>query len=86
MLATRAADDVAVVAFCNPVGGQDELGFDRKATSTLCREARMARGEFVEPAVFWSPLALAFDVPFWPIYAWANIYHDGTPFAPPYTH
>jgi len=28
MLATRAADNVAIVAFCNLVGGQDELIFD----------------------------------------------------------
>jgi NAD+ synthase (glutamine-hydrolysing) len=28
MLATRAADNVAIVAFCNHVGGQDELVFD----------------------------------------------------------
>ncbi len=28
MLATRAADNVAIVAFCNLVGGQDELVFD----------------------------------------------------------
>jgi len=28
MLATRAIDNVAVVAFCNQVGGQDELVFD----------------------------------------------------------
>jgi NAD+ synthase (glutamine-hydrolysing) len=28
MLATRASDNVAVVAFCNLVGGQDELVFD----------------------------------------------------------
>jgi NAD+ synthase (glutamine-hydrolysing) len=28
MLSTRAADNVAVVAFCNQVGGQDELVFD----------------------------------------------------------
>ncbi len=28
MLATRAADNVALVAFCNLVGGQDELVFD----------------------------------------------------------
>jgi len=28
MLATRAADDVVIVAFCNLVGGQDELVFD----------------------------------------------------------
>jgi hypothetical protein len=51
-----------------------------------CRDARMARGEFVEPRVFCAPLALTFDVTFWPVYAWANIYHDGTPFASPCTH
>lgn len=28
MLATRAADNVAIVAFCNLIGGQDELVFD----------------------------------------------------------
>ncbi len=64
------------------------LGFHLKWKSALtaCREAQMARGELVEPEVFWAPLALAFDVTFWPVYAWANIYHDGTPFATPCTH
>jgi len=64
------------------------LGFhlNWKSALTACREAQMARGEFVEPEVFWAPLALAFDVTFWPVYAWANIYHDGTPFATPCTH
>ena len=51
-----------------------------------CREEREARGEFVEPPVFWAPLRLAFDVTYWPAYAWANIHHDGTPFASPCTH
>ena len=31
MLATRAADNVSVVAFCNLVGGQDELVFDGRS-------------------------------------------------------
>lgn len=64
------------------------LGFHFKWESELaaCRETRLARGEFVEPRVFSAPLALAFDVTFWPVYAWANIYHDGTPFATPCTH
>ena len=46
------------------------LGFHLKWKSALttCREAQMARGEFVEPEVFWAPLALAFDVTFWPVY------------------
>lgn len=64
------------------------LGFHVMWKSQLeaCRQERMARGEFVEPEVFWAPLALAFDVTYWPVYAWANIYHDGTPFASPCTH
>ena len=28
MISTRASDNVAIVAFCNLVGGQDELVFD----------------------------------------------------------
>ncbi len=51
-----------------------------------CRQAREARGEFVEPEVFGGLLGLAFDVTFWPVYTAANIYHDGTPFATPCTH
>lgn len=64
------------------------LGFHFKWKSALetCREARVARGEFVEPEVFSGPLGLAFDVTFWPVYAEANLYHDGTPFATPCTH
>ena len=64
------------------------LGFHFMWESELaaCRQERMARGEFVEPPVFWAPLRLAFDVTYWPVYAWANIYHDGTPFASPCTH
>lgn len=50
-----------------------------------CRALRAARGEFVEPGV--SPVvALFFNVPFWPVYTAANMYHDGTPFATPCTH
>lgn len=68
--------------------GSVGLGFHIKWQSALasCREARAARGEFVEPEVFWWGIGLAFDVTFWPAYAWANIYHDGTPFATPCTH
>ncbi len=64
------------------------LGFHIKWQSELaaCREVRLARGEFVEPEVFWAPLTLVFDVTWWPVYAWANLYHDGTPFATPCTH
>lgn len=64
------------------------VGFHFTWQSALeaCRAERTARGEFVEPEVFWAPLALAFDATNWPVYAWANIYHDGTPFATPCTH
>jgi hypothetical protein len=64
------------------------LGFHFKWESALaaCREAQMARGEFVEPEVFGNAIGLAFDVTFWPVYARANIYHDDTPFATPCTH
>jgi hypothetical protein len=64
------------------------VGFHFKWKSALdtCREVRIARGEFAEPEVFSSPLGFAFDVTFWPVYARANIYHDGTPFATPCTH
>ena len=50
-----------------------------------CREARLAQGEFVEPEVFAGGLGFLFDVTFWPVYAQANIYQDGTPFATPCT-
>ncbi len=45
-----------------------------------------ARGEFVEPEVFAGPLGLLFTLTNWPVYAWANYYHDGTIFATPCTH
>ena len=64
------------------------LAFHIKWQSALeaCRETRRARGEFVEPEVFGGVLGLLFDLTYWPAYAWANIYHDGTPFATPCTH
>ncbi len=51
-----------------------------------CDRVLRERGEFVEPPVFPTPLALMFDVTYWPVYSAANIYHDGTPFATPCTH
>ncbi len=44
MLATRAADNVAVVAFCNKVGGQDELVFDGSSVIIDERGQVLARG------------------------------------------
>lgn len=61
-----------------------------KSDLDACRQAR-AHGnatwqeEFVEPEVFGGLLGLAFDMTNWPVYAWANLYHDGTPFATPCT-
>ncbi|NPA31219.1 MAG: hypothetical protein GXO37_04395 [Chloroflexi bacterium] len=56
-----------------------------KAELRACREARRAQGAFVEPEVF-PVLGVFFDMTAWPVYAWANIYHHGTPFATPCTH
>jgi NAD+ synthase (glutamine-hydrolysing) len=44
MLATRAADNVSVVAFCNLVGGQDELIFDGSSVILDERGQVVARG------------------------------------------
>ncbi len=44
MLRTRAADNAAVVAFCNLVGGQDELVFDGRSVIVDERGAVLARG------------------------------------------
>ncbi|HET92328.1 MAG TPA: NAD+ synthase [Chloroflexi bacterium] len=53
MLATRAADNVAIVAFCNLVGGQDELVFDGSSLVFDERGELIARGEqFEEDFVF----------------------------------
>lgn len=51
-----------------------------------CRESRLAQGEWVEPAVFWWPIRLLFTLVNWPVYTWANLYHDGVLFATPCTH
>lgn len=64
------------------------LGFHIKWESALdtCRETRLARGEFVEPEVFGNALGAIFDITYWPVYSWANIYHFGNPFATPCIH
>jgi NAD+ synthase (glutamine-hydrolysing) len=52
MLATRAADNVAIVAFCNLVGGQDELVFDGGSVLFDERGEVIARGaQFEEDLV-----------------------------------
>jgi len=48
MLATRAADQVACVAFCNLVGGQDELVFDGRSVIFDQRGQLIARGKQFE--------------------------------------
>lgn len=45
MLATRAADNVAIVAFCNLVGGQDELVFDGSSLIIDERGQVLAKGK-----------------------------------------
>lgn len=52
MLCTRAADNVAIVAFCNLVGGQDELVFDGGSLIIGPRGEVLARGaQFAEDIV-----------------------------------
>jgi NAD+ synthase (glutamine-hydrolysing) len=48
MLATRAADNVAIVAFCNLVGGQDELVFDGQSLVFDAQGNLLARGRAFE--------------------------------------
>ena len=48
MLATRAADSVAIVAHCNLVGGQDELVFDGNSVIFNERGELVARGKQFE--------------------------------------
>jgi len=48
MLATRAADNVAIVAFCNLVGGQDELVFDGHSVIFDEKGELMCRGRQFE--------------------------------------
>jgi len=50
-----------------------------------CKAWRRTHGEFVEPEVF-PVLGIFFDVTWWPVYAAANLYHDGVVFATPCTH
>lgn len=63
------------------------LGFHFKWERALtdCQEVRIGRGEYVEPRVYGKVIGLIFDVTMWPVYARANMYHDGTPFATPCT-
>ena len=56
-----------------------------QSAQEACRAARRAQGEFVEPEVLGGALGLLFDITYWPVYAGANLYHDGTPFATPCT-
>ena len=52
MLATRAADNITIVAFCNAVGGQDELVFDGGSAVFDERGELAARGkQFAEDLV-----------------------------------
>jgi hypothetical protein len=57
-----------------------------KRAQAACRDARIARGEFVEPETFGPVISLVFNVINWPICARANLHHFGTPFATLCTH
>jgi len=51
MMATRAADNVAFVAYCNLVGGQDELVFDGRSLVYGPDGALLARGPMFDEAL-----------------------------------
>ncbi len=48
MLSTRAADNTAIIAFCNLVGGQDELVFDGHSVCFDAEGRLLARGRAFE--------------------------------------
>jgi len=58
MLATRAADNVAIVAFCNLVGGQDELVFDGHSVVFDEKGELMCRGRQFEEDLIVADLEL----------------------------
>ncbi len=58
MLATRAADNVAIVAYCNLVGGQDELVFDGWSLIYGPDGSLLARGPAYEEALIFADLDL----------------------------
>ncbi|MBA3533282.1 MAG: NAD+ synthase [Ardenticatenales bacterium] len=58
MLATRAADNVAIVAYCNLVGGQDELVFDGWSLVYGPSGELLARGPAYEEALVLADLDL----------------------------
>jgi len=59
MLATRAVDSVAIVAFCNLVGGQDELVFDGGSIIVDERGDLIARGPQFEEGLVVADLEVA---------------------------
>ncbi len=59
MLATRAADNVAIVAYCNLVGGQDELVFDGASLVFGPRGELLARGPAFEEVLILVDVDLA---------------------------
>lgn len=58
MLATRAADNVAIVAYCNLVGGQDEIVFDGWSVIYGPTGELIARGPAYEEALILADLDL----------------------------
>jgi len=58
MLATRAADNTAIVAFCNLVGGQDELVFDGHSLVFDAQGDLLARGHAFEEDLILADLDL----------------------------
>ncbi|MCX8025176.1 MAG: hypothetical protein N3A60_08240 [Thermanaerothrix sp.] len=74
---------ILVVAIYIGMGLVFHLGWE--TAQAQCRQIQASRGASVEPPVFAWPLRLVFNLTYWPVYAWANSYHDGVLFATPCT-
>ena len=56
MISTRASDNLAIVAYCNLVGGQDELVFDGDSLIVDQTGSVIARGKQFEEDLVWADL------------------------------
>jgi len=71
---------IAIALIYLSIGVAFHVGW--KSERHACDALRRARGEFVEPEVF-PVLGVAFTAVWWPVYAWANMYHRNTLFPSP---
>jgi hypothetical protein len=56
-----------------------------RPSGTLVMRCAVRGGEFVESELF-PILGVAFTMVWWPVYAWANVYHNNALFTTPCTN